>query len=50
MKEGAEIPDGSLCVGVPARIVRELDDKTKESILHNAAVYVELGKEYRGVC
>ncbi|MBE6712422.1 MAG: gamma carbonic anhydrase family protein [Ruminococcaceae bacterium] len=50
IKEGQVIPDGSLCVGVPAKIVRELDEAGKEKILANAAMYVELAKEYGEEC
>ena len=40
-------PDGSLIVGSPAKVVRELTEKEKESILANAALYLEKSKEYR---
>ena len=50
IKEGQIIPDGSLCVGVPAKVVRELDEAGKEKILANAAMYVNLAKEYAEEC
>ena len=40
-------PDGSMILGSPAKVVRELTDKEKESILANAALYLEKSKEYR---
>ena len=47
IKEGSEIPDYSLCVGVPARIVRTLGPEAVEGIRKNAAVYLALAEEYR---
>ena len=41
------IPDGSLIVGSPAKVVRELTEKEKESILANARLYLEKSQEYR---
>ena len=40
-------PDGSMILGSPAKVVRELTDKEKESILANATLYLEKSKEYR---
>ncbi len=50
VKEGQVIPDFSLCVGVPAKVVRELDEKGVEGIVKNAEMYVELSKEYMEEC
>ena len=50
VKEGQVIPDYSLCVGVPAKVVRTLDEKGVEGIVKNAEMYVELGKEYMEEC
>lgn len=44
--EGMNIPEGSLVVGTPARIIKQLDEEVKEKIRINADVYVELGKKY----
>jgi carbonic anhydrase/acetyltransferase-like protein (isoleucine patch superfamily) len=44
--EGMNIPEGSLVVGTPARIIKQLDEEAKEKIRINADVYVELGKKY----
>ena len=40
-------PDGSMILGSPAKVVRELTEKEKASILANAALYLEKSKEYR---
>jgi carbonic anhydrase/acetyltransferase-like protein (isoleucine patch superfamily) len=48
VKEKEVIPDGSLCVGVPARIVRQLDEKAQAGILANGEMYVALGQDYKG--
>ncbi len=40
-------PDGSLIVGAPAKVVRELTEKEKESLLANAALYYQKNLEYR---
>lgn len=40
-------PDGSMILGTPAKVVRELTEKEKESILANATLYLEKSKEYR---
>ncbi len=37
--EGKEIPDGSLVVGAPAKVIRQLDDKTVESLRASALSY-----------
>ena len=47
IKEKAEIPDHSLCVGVPARIVRTLTPEAVEGNRKNAAVYRALAEDYR---
>jgi len=46
VKEGARIPDGSLVVGVPGKIVRELSPEQRQGILDNAKKYVLLAQEY----
>ncbi len=47
IKEREVIPDGSLCVGVPAKIIRTLNEEAKAGVLENAEMYVKLGQEYR---
>lgn len=44
--ENMIIPEGSLVVGTPARIVRKIDDDQKEKIRKNADAYINLGKKY----
>jgi carbonic anhydrase/acetyltransferase-like protein (isoleucine patch superfamily) len=46
VKEGQIIPDGSLCVGVPAKVIRSVDEAQMEKIRANARAYVALAKEY----
>ena len=36
-----------MILGSPAKVVRELTEKEKASILANAALYLEKSKEYR---
>lgn len=47
IKEGAEFPDNSLIVGAPARVVRELDDKTMAALKASAEAYVEKARLHR---
>ena len=41
VKANAVTPDGSLVVGSPAVVVRQLDEQSKQFLLGSAAVYVE---------
>lgn len=43
---GKIIPSGVLCMGVPAKVIRELTLDEKESIKNSAYHYVELSKKY----
>ncbi|MBP2132437.1 carbonic anhydrase/acetyltransferase-like protein (isoleucine patch superfamily) [Methanomicrobium sp. W14] len=43
--ENKTIPPGSLVMGVPGKVVRELDGDQKKSIVKNAEVYIDLAKE-----
>jgi carbonic anhydrase/acetyltransferase-like protein (isoleucine patch superfamily) len=45
--EGKSIPDGSLAVGAPARVVREVTDAEKTMLLASAGHYVENWKRFR---
>ncbi len=47
VKEGGVIPKNSLALGIPARVVRPLEPKEVALIVHRAADYVELAKQYR---
>lgn len=42
--EGMKVPPGSLVLGVPGKVVREVDAELREKIEHGAATYVERGK------
>lgn len=44
--EGKEIPDGSLVVGSPGRVVRELSEAQKKMLEASAAHYVHNAKRY----
>ncbi|HOV69165.1 MAG TPA: gamma carbonic anhydrase family protein [Clostridia bacterium] len=43
---GKRIPTGSLVVGVPGKIIRELGKEEKAGIVENAKVYAELARIY----
>lgn len=45
--EGTRIPEGSLVLGIPARVVRALRADEIERIHENARAYVELSRAYR---
>ncbi len=45
--EGKDIPDRSLVVGSPGRVVRQLTDEEVQYVLWNAKHYVEKLKRYR---
>ena len=44
---GKNIPAGSLVMGVPAKVVRELTEDEMNGILKNAHEYVRLAKQYK---
>ena len=45
--EGKEIPDNSLVVGAPGRIIRQNDEQTEQFLLGSALHYVENWKRYK---
>ena len=47
VKDRFKVPANSLAVGIPARIVRVLDDRELERILNGSRTYVELAKEFK---
>lgn len=47
VSEGTRIPEGSLVLGVPGRVVRALRADEIERIHENARAYVELSRAYR---
>ncbi|MDK2948488.1 MAG: hypothetical protein PWQ63_1648 [Methanolobus sp.] len=46
---GKKIPAGSMVMGVPAKVVRHLSEKEIIGIKENAAVYVKMLHEYKGM-
>ena len=44
--EGTEIPDGSMALGSPAKVVRELDKEMQLLLQHNADHYVGNAQRY----
>jgi carbonic anhydrase/acetyltransferase-like protein (isoleucine patch superfamily) len=45
--EGKVIPDGSLVVGSPGRVIRQLSDEQRKRLEWGAAHYVENGQRFR---
>ncbi len=45
--EGKQIPDGSLVLGSPARVVRQLTDEEKAMLLESADIYVRNFKRFK---
>lgn len=45
--EGKEFPDGSMIIGSPARVVRQLTSEQIEGLRRSARHYVENGRRYR---
>ena len=45
--EGTVIPDGSLVLGIPGKVVKEVSDSMKAAFLAGAELYVELGKQHK---
>ncbi|HSN58629.1 MAG TPA: gamma carbonic anhydrase family protein, partial [Clostridiaceae bacterium] len=41
------IPSGVLCIGSPAKVIRELTDEEKTALRKNAMDYIELANEYK---
>lgn len=46
VREGMIVPDGSLVIGIPAKIVRSLDEQTAENLSRGAARYRDKAKTY----
>ncbi len=47
--EGSVIPPYSIAVGVPAKVIKTVDDDAKTRIINNYKAYLELAKEYVGI-
>lgn len=45
--EGKEIPDGSLVMGAPAKVVKTLTTEQQEGLLQSAQVYVDNFKRFK---
>lgn len=45
--EGKEIPDGSMVLGSPGKVVKSLNEEQIQDIQRNADVYVENAKRFR---
>lgn len=45
--EGMEIPEGSLVMGSPGKVVRQLDDNHLAKLRRGATVYVDNARRYR---
>jgi carbonic anhydrase/acetyltransferase-like protein (isoleucine patch superfamily) len=44
--EGMDVPERSVVVGVPGKIIKQASDGQQQHILSNASSYVELAGEY----
>lgn len=47
VREGFEVPEGTLVAGVPAKIIRELTQEERTKLEESAANYVRYTSEYR---
>lgn len=47
VSEGKEFPEGSLILGVPGKVVKQLTPEQVEHIRENADHYCELSKQYK---
>jgi carbonic anhydrase/acetyltransferase-like protein (isoleucine patch superfamily) len=45
--EGKEFPDGSMIIGSPAKVVRELTAEQRQGLLMSAAHYVENARRFK---
>ena len=45
--EDAQVPDGSVVMGVPAKVKRDVTPEEREALLRRAAVYEQRGAAYR---
>lgn len=43
------IPECSVCVGTPAKVIRDSNEEDKARTKKNASVYVELGKAHKSI-
>ena len=45
--EGREVPDGSLVLGSPGKVVRQIDEATRDFIVASARAYVANARRFR---
>lgn len=45
--EGMEVPDFSMVLGTPGKIVKQLPESIKEKLIESAEHYVEMGKKHQ---
>lgn len=45
--EGKDIPDGSMVLGAPGKVVRELDEATRQTLIASALHYQENARRFR---
>lgn len=43
---GKNIPSGVLCMGSPAKVIRELTEEEKKSLMDSAEEYIKISKSY----
>jgi carbonic anhydrase/acetyltransferase-like protein (isoleucine patch superfamily) len=43
---GTVIPDGSLVLGIPGKVVKQVSESMKEAFMMGAELYVDLGKKH----
>lgn len=47
VKENQVIPEGSLAVGCPAKVIKQVSEAQIQDIMDNAKHYITLGKKYK---
>jgi carbonic anhydrase/acetyltransferase-like protein (isoleucine patch superfamily) len=47
LREGMVVPPGSLVMGVPGRVVREVDDRLRSRIAHTWRHYIDQARRHR---
>ena len=50
IKAGSDIPDGSMVVGSPGKIIRQIDAQTRSLLLHSARHYVDVAASMKVDC
>jgi carbonic anhydrase/acetyltransferase-like protein (isoleucine patch superfamily) len=47
VKEGMQVPPGSVVLGVPGKVVKQVDAETRARIVRGARAYVQIQEKYR---